>query len=382
MYEEHFNLSAKPFQLSPDAAFFYPSKEHKRALSFLEYGLSQADGFIVITGDVGTGKTTILQTLLESLNPEELLVATIVTTQLQGDDLLHLVAANFGLDVDGKSKAILLRDLEELFVQHKLGNRRVLLIVDEAQNLPGQTIEELRMLSNFVLDGQPLVQVFLLGQQEFRTTLLSEGFEQLRQRVIATYHLNPLDEEETQTYIEHRLALAGWKQHPSFTDDAFSVVFQKTGGVPRRINNLCDRLLLYAFLEDQELIDKAIVTTVADEIGAEFSTGSRMVSPQAVPASPTPPLEPPVPSAPEPPQARPELDQPLETMARTMFDKANVQQRLAALERAVDGLGLSLKPEISRLQEEIIAMQLLLQAVLERFEVIEGEEPSPKSKSK
>ena len=371
MYEEHFGLRAKPFQLSPDAAFFYPSKEHRRALSFLEYGLSQADGFIVITGDVGTGKTTILQTLLEGLDPNELLVATIVTTQLQSDDLLHLVAANFGLKVDSPSKAVLLRELEQLFITHKRNNQRVLLIVDEAQNLPGQTVEELRMLSNFQIDGQPLVQVFLLGQQEFRTTLLSEGFEQLRQRVIATYHLNPLDEEETRTYIEHRLALAGWENHPEFKDNAFSLIFEKTDGVPRRINNLCDRLLLFAFLEDRDVIDRAVVTTVADEIGAEFSTGSKM-------APPAQPLQ-----AVERPQAQPEREfeqQPLETMARNMFDKANVQQRLAALERAVDGLGLSLKPEISRLQEEIVAMQLLLQAVLERFEIIDDGSESEEQK--
>jgi type II secretory pathway predicted ATPase ExeA len=166
MYEEHFGLQVKPFQLSPDAAFFYPSKEHKRALSFLEYGLSQADGFIVITGDVGTGKTTVLQTLLEGLDPRDLLVSTIVTSQLEGSDLLQLVAANFGLEIESTSKAILLRDLERFFVEQKQKDQRILLVVDEAQNLPGQTIEELRMLSNFVLDGEPLVQIFLLGQQE------------------------------------------------------------------------------------------------------------------------------------------------------------------------------------------------------------------------
>jgi len=355
MYEDHFGLEAKPFQLSPDAAFFYPSKEHRRALSFLEYGLSQADGFIVITGDVGTGKTTIVQTLLEDLDETDLLVATIVTTQLQGNDLLQLVAANFGLDIETSSKAKLLRELEQFFTAKKRLGQRVLLVVDEAQNLPGQTVEELRMLSNFVVDGEPLVQVFLLGQQEFRTTLLSEGFEQLRQRVIATYHLNPLDEEETCTYIQHRLSLAGWEQNPQFPDEAFATIFEKTEGVPRRINNLCDRLLLFAFLEDRNVIDQGVVTTVADEIGAEFAAGSR--------TGPAAQLE----AVAERPQAQPEreLDRPLETVARTIFDKANVQQRLAALERAVDGLGHSLKPEITRLQEEVAVMHALLEMLIE-----------------
>lgn len=346
MYEEHFGLTAKPFQLSPDAAFFFPSKEHKRALSFLEYGLSQADGFIVITGDVGTGKTTIVQALLSNLDPRELLVATLVTTQLNEDDLLHLVASSFGLRISSPSKALLLRDLERLFIQQRRENRRVLLIVDEAQNLPAKSVEELRMLSNFQLDGAPLVQVFLLGQQQFRATLLSEEFEQLRQRVIATYHLNPLDEEETQTYIEHRLTRAGWRYHPEFTDDAFPAIYRFSEGVPRRINNLCDRLLLFAFLEDREVIDGSVVATVTEEIGSEFTAGA-----------PTP--------APKPATHAQSGREPLETMARVMFDKANVQQRLAALERAIDGLGLSLKPEVSQLKEELGYIRLLLEEVLQ-----------------
>ena len=205
MYTDYFGLTGKPFQLSPDARFFFPSKEHKRALSFLQYGLSQADGFIVITGDVGTGKTTVMQTLLGDLDPKDVVVANLVTTQLQEDDLLGLVAVSFGLKIGQPNKALLLRDLEQYFVQRNREHKRVLLIVDEAQNLPERSVEELRMLSNFQQGGKPLVQVFLLGQEEFRATLLSAGFEQLRQRVIATYHLNPLDEEETRNL--HRAPL-------------------------------------------------------------------------------------------------------------------------------------------------------------------------------
>jgi putative secretion ATPase (PEP-CTERM system associated) len=345
MYEEHFGLTAKPFQLSPDAAFFFPSKEHKRALSFLEYGLDQADGFIVITGDVGTGKTTIVQTLLQHLDPNELMVANLVTTQLAEDDLMHLVAASFGLRVNANSKALLLRDLERLFIQQAKENRRVLLIVDEAQNLPPRSVEELRMLSNFQLDGRPLVQIFLLGQEEFRSTLLSEGFEQLRQRVIATYHLNPLDEAETRTYVEHRLSCANWRGNPHISDDAFAAIYRSSDGVPRRINNLCDRLLLYAFLEDRETIDVGVVEAVSHEIGSEFWTGN----PE------------PAEKVSEPVAAAAPAGEPLETMARVMFDKANVQQRLASLERAVDALGATLKPEIAELREEVTYLRILLE---------------------
>jgi len=352
MYEEHFKLSRKPFQLSPDAAFFFPSVEHKRALSFLQYGLSQGDGFIVITGNVGTGKTTLVQTLLAQLDDTDLSVATIVTSNLLEDDLLRMVAHNFDVPLEGSGKANLLRDLEKHFLQQARDQRRSLLIVDEAQNLPAASVEELRMLSNFQLDGRPLVQIFLLGQQQFRTTLLSEGFEQLRQRIIATYHLNPLSEQETRTYVEHRLTVAGWHDNPHFSGDAFPAIFAFSEGVPRRINNLCDRLLLYTYLEEIGTIDQSVVETVSSEIGAEFLGG--MPEPEEV-------IEPKVaPGA----EVFDSPEQPLETMARSMFDKANVQNRLAALERAVDGLGHNLKPEIATIREELGFLRLLIDDLL------------------
>lgn len=351
MYQEFYGLTGKPFQLSPDVRFFFPSREHKRALSFLEYGLDQADGFIVITGDVGTGKTTLVHALLESLDPSEMLVSSVVTTQLQEDDLINLVAANFGLRVDaGGSKALLLRDLEELFKQQAREGRRVLLVVDEAQNLPNEAVEELRMLSNFHFEGRPLLQVFLLGQQEFRTTLLSSGFEQLRQRVIATYHLNPLDGNETRTYIEHRLETVNWTCDPDITDGAFAAIHRFSDGVPRRVNNLCDRIMLFAYLEELHRIDTKVVDSVAKEIGSEFWSGRPQHDEDEDEG--------------EDHQVFDKPGQPLETMARVMFDKANVQQRLASLERAVDSLGHSLKPEVAELREELSYVRGLLEDVL------------------
>ena len=340
MYQEFFGLRGKPFQLSPDARFFFPSKEHRRALSFLQYGLNQADGFIVITGDVGTGKTTLVQALLGDLSPKDTIVANLVTTQLQEDDLLSLVAMNFGIRVAQPGKAMLLRELEHFFVQRVREAKRVLLIVDEAQNLPPRSVEELRMLSNFQHQGRPLLQVFLLGQEEFRATLLSQGFEQLRQRVIATYHLNPLDQEETRTYVEHRLNRVGWKDDPTIDEGAFERIFAFTQGVPRRINNLCDRILLYSYLEERHAVDAETVELVAQEIGTEFLGGDPDTPAVVVPAA-----------------RNDAATQPLETMARIMFDKANVQQRISALERAVDGLGHSVKEEMSALRQ-------LLQEVL------------------
>jgi general secretion pathway protein A len=335
MYNEFFGLSAKPFQLSPDARFFYPSKEHSRALSFLQYGLSQGDGFIVITGDVGTGKTTLVQTLLSELDPREAVVANLVTTQLHEDDLVNLVVASFGLRLTASSsKAMVLRDLEHFFIQRAREGRRVLLIVDEAQNLPTRSVEELRMLSNFQYRGRPLLQVFLLGQEEFRDTLLSAGFEQLRQRVIATYHLNPLDADETRTYIEHRLTRVGWNDDPSISDAAFESIYSYTQGVPRRVNNLCDRLMLFAYLEELHAIDADHVRTVADEIGAEFlGPADHVPRSRRAPATGG--------------DGEPE---PLERAARFMFDKADVQQRIAALERSIDMLGQGLHQDLTAIQ--------------------------------
>jgi general secretion pathway protein A len=341
MYRDFFKLKGKPFQLSPDARFFYPSKEHRRALSFLQYGLSQGDGFIVITGDVGTGKTTLVQALLAELNARDTIVANIVTTQLQEDDLLSLVAMHFGLRVTTPGKAVLLRELEHFLAHRAREGKRVLLIVDEAQNLPPRSVEELRMLSNFHFQGRPLLQVFLLGQEEFRATLLSEGFEQLRQRVIATYHLNPLEDDETRTYIEHRLGLVGWHNDPVFDDAAHAQIYAFTQGVPRRINNLCDRILLYSYLEERHQVDGEAVRVVANEIGTEFLGGDPGKSDTATPTA----------------EQRTDTVQPLETMARIMFDKASVQQRISALERAVDALGHSVK-------EEMATLRVLLQDVL------------------
>jgi general secretion pathway protein A len=348
MYREFFGLSGKPFQLSPDARFFFPSKEHKRALSFLQYGLGQGDGFIVITGDVGTGKTTLVQTLLADLDPKDCVVANIVTTQLKEDDLLSLVGFQFGLRSGATSKAALLRDLEQFFLHRTREGKRVLLIVDEAQNLPPQSVEELRMLSNFQYQGRPLVQVFLLGQEEFRATLLSPGFEQLRQRIIATYHLNPLDAHETRTYVEHRLGLVGWHADPAITDDAFERIFAFTQGVPRRINNLCDRTLLYAFLEEIHAIDAEVVRLVGEEIGNEFM-GADLDKPKGVAQAPEP------------------VAQPLESMARMMFDKANVQQRLGSLERAVDSMGHGLKEELGEIR--MLLLELTREVKAQRAKV-------------
>lgn len=269
MYERFFGLSAKPFQLNPDPDFFFGSKGHRRAMAYLEYGLHQGEGFIVITGEVGAGKTTLLRGLLRRIPADTIVPVQIVSTQVDSDDLLRLVAAAFGLPIQGQDKSVLLVRLQQHFEALHQDGKRALLIVDEAQNLSPRAVEELRMLSNFQVGTQSLVQSFLVGQPEFRGILQSAEMRQLKQRVIASYHLGPLDAEETQRYIEHRLTHVGWKQDPAFQPRAFELVHEAAGGIPRRINTVCDRLLLAAFLAERHSIDPQDVTAVVEETRTE-----------------------------------------------------------------------------------------------------------------
>ena len=270
MYESFYGLSAKPFRLRPDPHFFYGSKGHKRAMAYLEYGLSQGEGFIVITGEVGAGKTTLVRNLFNNLPSEQIVAAHIVNTHLDSDDTLRMVVSAFGLPYENFSKADLLTRLEAFLRAADQQGKRALLVVDEAQNLKPGTVEELRMLSNFQTDDKCLLQTFLIGQPEFRTTLHSPGMQQLRQRVIASYHLGPMDEAETQAYIEHRLATVGWKGDPSFSHPAYSAIYAYTGGIPRKVNTLCDRLLLNGFLEEIHAFSEEDVADVIGDINEEF----------------------------------------------------------------------------------------------------------------
>ncbi|MGH8672380.1 MAG: XrtA/PEP-CTERM system-associated ATPase, partial [Burkholderiales bacterium] len=244
-------------------------KGHKRAMSYLEYGLNQGEGFIVITGEIGAGKTTLVRNLFKKLETENVVAAQLVSTQLDADDLLRMVAAAFGLSPEEASKAVLLKKLESYLLSCLRQGKRALLVVDEAQNLTPRAVEELRMLSNFQTAEKSLLQSFLLGQPEFRKTMQSEELMQLRQRVIASYHLGPLDAGETRNYIQHRLRLAGWKDDPEFDEDAFPLIHEFSGGVPRRINILCDRLLLYGYLEEQHDVDKDTVEEVINDFNNE-----------------------------------------------------------------------------------------------------------------
>ncbi|QHJ13065.1 hypothetical protein FX988_03323 [Paraglaciecola mesophila] len=269
MYENYYGLNSKPFQLTPDPSFFFASKWHKRAMSYLQYGLSQAEGFIVITGDIGTGKTTIANSLLDAMEAG-IVAAQIVTPKLTPDELVKMVASKFEIPVKGSTKSDILGDLELFLTQLHQQGKRALLLVDEAQNLPLETIEELRMLSNYQKNGKPLLQSFLLGQEELQPILRAPNMEQFRQRIVASCHLSPLTEDECQAYIEYRMQHAGYEGNALFSSDAYSKIFVFTRGVPRKINTLMDRILLYGFLEELETFDETAVEAVVKEVADEM----------------------------------------------------------------------------------------------------------------
>lgn len=269
MYEEFFRLTDAPFRLNPDPRFFYGSRSHNKAMAYLHYGLKQAEGFIVITGPVGAGKSMVIGHLIDQLNSSDVVAANLLTSNIEPEDLLSQILSAFRIEPEGEGRAGEIEAFEDYLFDQLNRGRRVLLIIDEAQNLPFKTLEELRMLSNIDYEGTPLFQAFLVGQPEFRSIIEAPDMEQLRQRVIASYHLEPLTEDETRDYILHRLAVAGWREDPVFTKGAFKAIYAETGGLPRRINTLCNRLLLYCSLEKAHEATAKVVETVCAELREE-----------------------------------------------------------------------------------------------------------------
>jgi len=265
VYSEYYGFSGRPFQLTPDPRFYFESATHKKAMAYLGYGLAQGEGFIVVTGEIGAGKTTLTQHLLEQIDPTRVLAVKIVSTNVASDDVLRLVANAFGIVSDSATKAQLLDRIEQFLHGRAREGRKVLLIVDEAQNLPTGSLEELRMLSNFQSGSRALLQIFLLGQPEFRDKVASPELEQLRQRVIATHHLQPMEASEVEPYVHHRLKLVGWSGRPQFTASAYSALYAASGGVPRRLNSLVDRVLVLGALDHLTTIDAVQVQAVVDD---------------------------------------------------------------------------------------------------------------------
>ena len=269
MDHDPYGLSDRPFQLTPDPRFYFESSTHRKAMTYLGYGLAQGEGFIVVTGEVGTGKTMLVGRLMATIDRSRLTAINLVSTQLEGDDILRIVALALGVATDVAAKGQLLARIERFLHEQARGGKRTLLIVDEAQNLPISALEELRMLSNFQFGGQALLQIFLLGQPEFRDALAQPRFEQLRQRVIATHHLTAMNPDEAAPYIMHRLACAGWKGTPRFTQSAYEAFHRLSDGIPRRLNMLAGRVMLQGAIERLTDIDGEVVEDVAADLASE-----------------------------------------------------------------------------------------------------------------
>jgi general secretion pathway protein A len=274
MYTEFYGLKDEPFLLTPDHRFYFESRVHAQAMAHLMYGLNRGEGFIVITGDVGAGKTTIVQRLCATVDRSRVVAAHIVTTLLTGHELLRVVCAAFGIADIPHEKDAVLRRLQSFFEQLGRRGHKALLIVDEAQNLSADTLEELRMLSNFQLGNAAPCQIFLVGQPQFRSKLAHPNLEQLRQRVIASYHLGALSPEDCGLYVIHRMKQVDWANDPQFQPDAMQAVFMHTGGIPRRINTLCSRLLLLGFLDNLHVFTGEEVARVAADLREEIGEGS------------------------------------------------------------------------------------------------------------
>jgi putative secretion ATPase (PEP-CTERM system associated) len=267
MFDDFYGLKGKPFQLTPDATFYFESGTHRKALSYLSYGLAQGEGFVVITGEVGAGKSTLVAHLMATIDPARLTAAQVVTSSLDGEEIIHVIAQAFGLLIEGHDKAAALGAIEGFLHEEARAGRRCLLVVDEVQNLSISALEELRMLSNFQLGAHPLLQTLLLGQPEFRDLIQhSPQLEQLRQRVIAAHHLDAMQPSEVQPYVEHRLSCVGWQGNPSFDQRVFAELYEASGGVPRRINQIFNRLMLLGAVEERTRIDAAMLQQVLAEL--------------------------------------------------------------------------------------------------------------------
>ena len=275
MHEDFYGFSGRPFQLTPDPAFYFESATHRKALSYLGYGLAQGEGFIVITGEVGAGKSTLVAHLMATIDRARLTAGQIVTSALDGAEMIHVAAQCFGLDVAGKDKASALKAIELFLHAEARAGRRCLLVVDEAQNLSIGALEELRMLSNFQLGSHPLLQTLLLGQPEFRVMLAhSDALEQLRQRVIASHHLDAMEPGEVAAYVEHRLAQVGWQGNPEIDARVYPELARATGGVPRRINQIMARLLLLGAVEQHAQIEPAMLDAVLADLARDTAVSA------------------------------------------------------------------------------------------------------------
>ena len=345
MFDDFYGLTGRPFQLTPDPNFYFESTTHRKALSYLGYGLAQSEGFIVITGEIGSGKSTLVAHLMQKIDRDQMTVGQVVTSNLDGEELVHVAAQSFGLDVEGHDKASALGAIENFLHEEAREGRRCLLVVDESQNLSVEALEELRMLSNFQLGSHPLLQLLLLGQPEFKQVLAQHGeLEQLRQRVIAAHHLEAMEPGEIEPYIKHRLECVGWQGNPDFDQRVFAELYSATGGIPRKVNQVVTRLLLLGAVEQRSRIDNAMLSAVLAEMQHDnaFPEAAPKPMEKLAPAPPPGPVK--HASYPQPAPA-PRVD---DLLAERDVQIAELQQAVVELSEAVENGGGEVSDEVKQ----------------------------------
>jgi len=279
VYKTYYKLEGQPFRLSPDHRFSFDHPSYINAQSYLKYAVAEGEGFIAITGEPGTGKTTLIASLLAEIDESRVQVATLTNVQLDAANLLSMVLEEFGIPIGDADEVSPLSKLKQFLTQKHKNEQRCILIVDEAQGLSMESLEELRLISNLEYDNRLLLQVFLIGQEPLMDMILEPGLEQLHQRFIAAAQLKTLERKETKAYVEHRLRKVGWDNDPSFTKEAMNLIFKFSGGVPRRVNLICHRLFLYGGLKKKHALVGADALHVIVELHREglLAPGARKV---------------------------------------------------------------------------------------------------------
>lgn len=270
MYLKFYNLTEKPFNVTADPNFLFLSKKHKEAISHMQYGIQERMGFLEITGEIGAGKTTVCKALLNQLD-QHTKTAFILNGNLSEIQLLQAITEDLGLQVKTKNKISMLNELNKFLLEQLRHKNNVVLIIDEAQNLKSDLLEQVRLLSNLETEKEKLLQIILVGQPELKEKLASFELKQLRQRIAIRYHISPLSMHETELYIVHRLNVAGSRDKDIFSKDAFEEIFKFSGGIPRLINILCDKSLLAGYAGGKKTINSDIVKRCAQEIEGVFN---------------------------------------------------------------------------------------------------------------
>ncbi len=270
MYLDYYDLKENPFNVTSDPDFLYLSNTHKEALSHLLYGINNRKGFIEITGEIGSGKTTLCKALIYSLD-DSVKVSLIFNSSLQNNQLLEAVVDDFGIMPERRTKVAFIKAMNSFLLEQLRENRNCVLIVDEAQNLKNSTLETLRMLSNLETNKEKLIQIVLVGQPQLRDKLNLPSMVQLRQRISVRFHLMPLEKSEIESYIHHRLQVAGCTEHPTFTSEASDLIFSYSKGIPRLVNLVCDKSLLFGFVKETRIVDEYLVDQSIKEIEGSYS---------------------------------------------------------------------------------------------------------------